>query len=62
MFQQQRGKAEETAACMYIHYGKLGMQGEIMCFSSVSDCQNKVHTVLGLHSNSAGPRRAVAIC
>lgn len=43
------GEAEETAACMYIHYCGLGMRGEIMCFSSVTDCQNKVHTVLQLH-------------
>lgn len=62
MFQQQRGHAEETAACMYIHYCRLGMRGEIMCFSSVSDCQNKVYTVLELHSNTAGPERAVVIC
>lgn len=26
-----------------------------MCFSSVSDCQNKVHTVLELHSHATGP-------
>lgn len=26
-----------------------------MCFSSVSDCQNKVHTVLGLRGCTAGP-------
>lgn len=56
------GEAEETAACMYIHYCGLGMGGEIMCFSSVTDCQNKVHTVLELHSYTAGPGRAVAIC
>lgn len=62
VFQQQRGKAEETAACMNIHYCRLGMGGEIMCFSSVSDCQNKVYTVLELHSYTAGPGRAVAIC
>ncbi len=28
------GEAEETAACMYIHYCGLGMVKEIMCFSS----------------------------
>lgn len=38
--------AEETAACMYIHYHGLGTRGELMCFTSVSDYQNKVYIVL----------------
>lgn len=33
------GEAEETAACMDIHYCGLGTGGEIMCFSPVSDYQ-----------------------
>lgn len=58
----EAGEAEETAACMYIHYGGLGMGGEIMCFSSVSGCQNKVHTVLELHGCTPhAPGRVVAI-
>lgn len=54
------GEAEETAACMYIHYRGLGTGGEIMCFSLVSDYQNKVYIVLDtVPCWSSG---AVAIC
>lgn len=54
------GEAEETAACMYIHSCRLGMAGEVMCLSSVSDCQNKVHTVLQLHCCTVASGEPVA--
>lgn len=57
-FNSSRGGRGNSS--MYIHSCRLGMAGEVMCLSSVSDCQNKVHTVLQLHCCTVASGEPVA--